>query len=127
MYSYSFQHVLTYTYSAKYYTSGRGLGSCYIAEAYHDFGYLGVIVWNIVYAFVLVKMFKFESRGCIYTTMALISLRSIMLAPRNMASAFLTEWISLDNWLVIAAVYLIAALLRKRRGNAISKKPITAH
>lgn len=112
--SYSFPHVITYYYSPNYYLSGRGLGSCYIAEAYHDFGYFGVVLWNVIYAYVLKKMFSFESKGIVYTTLGLLSLRTIMLAPRNMASAFLTEWISIDNWLVIAGILFVSSIYSSR-------------
>ena len=112
---YSFPHIITYYFNARYYLSGRGLGSCYIAEAYHDGGYVGVVIWNIIYAFILKIVLSTEPRGILFTTLGLLSMRSILLAPRNMASAFLTEWISLDNWLVIILIFAIASLYARRR------------
>lgn len=112
--SYNFTQVITYYYGEKYYLSGHGLGSCYIAEAYHDFGYLGVFLWNIVYCYVLKRMYNFKGKKPIYVTLGLLSLRNILFAPRNMASAFLTEWISLDNWLVLGLIVVLTNLLVRR-------------
>ncbi|MCQ2416656.1 MAG: O-antigen polysaccharide polymerase Wzy family protein [Oscillospiraceae bacterium] len=104
---------ITYRYSAPFYLSGRGLGSCYIAEAYHDFGYGGIVLWSTIYCLALKYLFSFEGKGIIYCTLSLQALRSILLAPRNAASLFISEYISIDTWLVIVMVFVGAFIWRK--------------
>lgn len=111
LYGNNFSQTITYIRSPSYFLSGRGYGSCYIAEAYHDFGYIGVIFWSMLYSFCLVWMYDFRGRGIIYVTICLSALHYILLAPRNTASAFISEIINIDTWLVVFVILFIAKLL----------------
>ena len=113
IYGNSFTQTITYLYSERFYLQGRGLGSCYIAEAYHDFGYIGIVIWSFIYSYVLKNVYFFKNKGIIYITLAFAALKYILEAPRNMASAFLTEYINVNTWLVIIVVFLIAKILRQ--------------
>ena len=109
----NFTQTITYLYSQKYYLSGRGLGSCYIAEAYHDFGYIGIAIWSFIYCYVLKNIYSFKNKGIIYNTMAFAALKYVLEAPRNMASAFLSEYININTWLVIVTVLFAAKIWRQ--------------
>jgi oligosaccharide repeat unit polymerase len=108
LYGNNFSQTITYIRSESYYLSGRGYGSSYIAEAYHDFGYLGVSFWSIMYAFFLAFMYDYKNKGIIYVTLSLCALRYILIAPRNMASAFISEIINVNVWFVIVGVFGIS-------------------
>ena len=111
----NFSQLITYLRSSSYYLSGRGLGSSYIAEAYHDFGYFGIVLWSWIYSAVLYFGYNFKNKGIIYITISLCALKYILIAPRNVASGFLTIWINLDIWLVVGLIYLIAKYLRVKK------------
>lgn len=115
LYGNNFSQTITYLRSPSYYLSGRGYGSSYIAEAYHDFGYFGIILWSFIYSGMLAKVYSFRGKGIIYIALALNVLHYILLAPRNMASAFISEYINVDTWVVIAGVmFIVHFLLRKK-------------
>lgn len=122
MNSYNFTQIITYLRSSSYYLSGRGLGSSYIAEAYHDFGYTGIVFWSAIYSAVLCFGYNFKNKGIIFIALALTSLKYILLAPRNVASGFLTEWINLDNWLVIIAIFFVSNLVSNNRQKYLQNK-----
>lgn len=109
----TFAQTITYLYSPRYYALGHGLGSCYIAEAYHDFGYFGIVLWSVIYCFVLKKFYSFEGKGIVSVALALLALKYLLIAPRNMASAFFTEYVNVNTWLTIAAVFFAAHLVGK--------------
>lgn len=113
MEGHNFSQTITYLYSPAYYLRGRGLGSCYIAEAYHDFGYFGIVLWSFVYCFVLKKVYSFEGKGIVAVALALLALKQLLLSPRTMASGFFSEYVNVNTWLTIAIVFLSARLLGK--------------
>lgn len=118
----NFSQTITYIRSPSYYLSGRGYGSCYIAEAYHDFGYLGIVFWSMLYSFVLVFMYDFKNKGIIYVTVSLSALHYILIAPRNMASAFISEMININTWLAIIVILCFAHLLSIRWSRDAKRK-----
>lgn len=115
LYGNNFSQTITYLRSPNYYLSGRGYGSSYIAEAYHDFGYWGIVFWSFIYSWMLASVYSFKGKGVIYITLALQALHYILLAPRNMASAFISEYINVDNWIVIGGLTFIVHVLLKRK------------
>lgn len=119
----NFSQTVTYLRSPSYYLSGRGYGSSYIAEAYHDFGYLGIVLWSFIYSYMLAKVYSFYGKGIIYITMALQALHYILIAPRNMASAFISEYININTWIVIAVVMvMVHFILKTSRAGIESQK-----
>lgn len=113
LYGNNFSQTITYLRSEKYYLSGRGYGSSYIAEAYHDFGYMGIVIWSVIYSFVLARMYDFRNKGFAYVTIWLSALHFLLIAPRNMASTFISEIININSWLVIGVVYIIAQVVNE--------------
>lgn len=116
MYGNNFSQTITYIRSPSYFLSGRGYGSSYIAEAYHDFGYLGIVFWSFLYSFILARVYSLRGKGIIYVTMALQALHYILVAPRNMASAFISEYINIYTWIVIGMVFFVAKIMVRRQG-----------
>jgi len=123
MNSHNFTQIITYIRDPRFYLSGRGLGSSYIAEAYHDFGYVGVVLWNAFYAFLLSHFYNYKGKGIIYVAMSLCVLKAVLIAPRNVASGFLTQLINLDTWLIIGLICIMARVLRGK--NFLYMKPAT--
>lgn len=112
LYGTDFTQIITYLYSPTYYLLGRGFGSCYIAEAYHDFGYIGIVLWSSIYSALLYYVYNYKNKGILYIAMSLCMFKYVLIAPRNVASGFLTELVNLDIWLVVAVIYLGAFVCR---------------
>lgn len=91
LYGHSMSHTLSlYDYKGQY-LQGHGVGSCYIAELYHDFGYLGVIIGNIVYGYLL-KLINLMPFNKPYICALLFSmLHALLLAPRGGFDMFINE------------------------------------
>ena len=113
---YSFQHALSYIAIGSYYLGGHGLGSCYIAEAFHDLGYLGVVAVNVVYGTLFRKLFDFRRYGVWITTIIIAMLNSILLAPRGSADGFITDIVDLTTWGTILVVSLLSELILRGSG-----------
>ena len=90
----NFGSTLSYLYNPSHYIQGIGLGSCYIAELYHDFGFLGVIFINVVYAFFIAKFGGRKIHGAIKEAIYLMILYNIIYAPRDRALSFITNLFS---------------------------------
>ena len=106
----SFSHTITYLgWGANTYLSGRGMGSCYIAEAYHDMGYFGVALFSMIYAVILTKINSVEDSHWIKNTMIFISLYYILYAPRDSAGNFISAFF---NYSFLASLLLVWFLSR---------------
>lgn len=115
VYRHNFAHTITYVDSPSYYLSGHGYGSSYIAEAYHDFGYLGIILFSLIYSCFFAFFSKTQNMGILFTTLSFIALRAILIAPRGAASQFLADLINVHSWLVIILIFGFAKLFYQNR------------
>lgn len=111
---YSFQHAISYTATGSYYLSGHGLGSCYIAEAFHDLGYIGVIVINLIYGICIRKLFEFYNHGVWMNALLFIALNSLLLSPRGSADGVVAAMLDMTTWGTIIAVYILSKLIRRK-------------
>lgn len=104
---YSFQHALSYAAMGSYYLAGHGLGSCYIAEAFHDLGYFGVVIVNFIYGVMFRKVFDFKRHGIFGTAIILSMLNSLLLAPRGSADGFISDVVDLTTWGTFIIIWLL--------------------
>jgi len=111
LYGSSMGHALSYVVLKKEYLSGAGLGSCYIAEVYHDFNYLGVIIINTIYGTLLKWISDLENRNIWLTAVLFLVFNSLLLAPRGSADLFLTCMIDMTTWGTIAIIWIVSKLL----------------
>lgn len=114
LYGNSFAHALSYVTMGSYYLKGHGLGSCYIAEAYHDFGYVGVTICNILYGFFFSKLMRYDKKSIWQFAVSLILLNSFMLAPRGSADGFIATMIDMTTWGTVLIIYFVSNLIYKR-------------
>lgn len=108
----SFAHAMSYIVMGNAYLNGRGTGSCYIAEAYHDFGYIGVIVINIIYGVILQRMFDLKNKGPLRCAIVLIMFNALLLAPRGSADAFFAELFDPTTWITLIGIFGLARLYK---------------
>lgn len=92
MYGHHFGETMTYLYRPDLYASGFGLGSCYIAEIFNDFGFWGVISLNFLYGLIF-KISNYIKITSIWKIFALlVVVKYIIYAPRSGAMDFLTSF-----------------------------------
>lgn len=79
----SYAHTISYFIFPDQYLLGHGKGSCYIAEAFHDFGYLGIIICNFIYGVFMAGIYKLNNAKPLTIAIAFISLRILFYVPRG--------------------------------------------
>lgn len=79
----SYAHTISYFINSKSYLSGHGKGSSYIAEVYNDFGYMGIIICNLVYGVLLALINVLPKSKPIFIAILLIALRILLYTPRG--------------------------------------------
>lgn len=80
---YQFTHALSYILLGDSYLSGRGIGTSYIAELFHDFGINGIIIGNIILSYVLCATRKFSQGNILLRIIKLLIIQSILWMPRG--------------------------------------------
>ena len=84
------------------------MGSCYIAEAYHDFGYFGVAVWSFIYGIIIKGCNSFCDKGVWGRTIILYALYNILMAPRSLADAFISGFLQIQVIIAFFIVWIIS-------------------
>lgn len=109
----SLAHSLSYITLGKRYLTGTGLGSCYIAELYHDFGYTGIALGNLIYGIILARIDRawFRSNQSIWVLAFCFGLfESFLKAPRFHFDIVFASALQLSMWAAFAVVFGIATL-----------------
>lgn len=98
---YAFDATLTYYVKSNDYLNGVGLGSSYIAEAWHDLGYFGIGFVSYIYGYILAKVPLWCKTSVWKAAAALLMYINIIYAPRSRADKFIYVFISF----VVVAIY----------------------
>ncbi len=114
----SFTHALGYVVLGPSYLAGRGTGSSYIAELFHDFGYIGVFVGNIVYGYMIAHINRPITKNNVFImSIRFYIITQILWAPRASLTGFLSNLFAPMTILSFLFVFGIAKLLKgKYRG-----------
>lgn len=87
----SFTHTIGYVVMGKEYLAGRGTGSSYIAELFQCLGYFGIVLGNVLYAFLLSRMLTLNSKTTIFKfSLFLFFTPQLLWAPRASFSGFMS-------------------------------------
>lgn len=111
----NFGNAVSYFYSPYHYLNGVGLGSTYLAEAFKDFGYIGVVIISGIYAWVMTYAIKNYGKNYFISGIVLIFLYEIIYAPRDVALSFLSKIFSFTFILAIALIYLTYRFLHVKK------------
>ena len=111
LYGNSFSNTLTYFYKREMYLKGYGMGSSYIAECYHDFGYWGVAVINLLYGCILSNVGRFSRKHFLRNTILFLSCQSILIAPRSYTDGFISCFLNFSFLIAILFVLSIYLLI----------------
>lgn len=114
----SLGYSITYITQPERYFMGGSMGTSYIAEAWIDFGYIGIVIYSCIYGVVLGKVVPFCKKNILFSFLSLYSMMQIIYAPRFMATTFVSRFLEVKSWpffLIIIMVYLAAKNNRKKK------------
>lgn len=103
----SLSHILSWYDYKERYLSGHGVGSCYIAELYHDFGYFGVVLGSVLYGAVLKQINNMPFQKPYYCAVLFSMLHSLLLAPRGGFDMFINEAFGIKGLLVLFFIFIM--------------------
>lgn len=102
----NFLRTYGYAYAPVTYTRFVGAGSTYIAEVYHDGGYILLALISILYAFLLSKIDTIKVKTFIMVAIYLNIFRYVPTLPRGMALDWLTNTFAVQNLLLYGIIYV---------------------
>lgn len=104
----AFSYMISYLQNPGFYMQGGGLGSCYIAELWVDFGYIGIILGSLVFGILMALFISFCKKNVWLTTIAFSGALMIIYAPRAEFTGFLQILLSFGNLLTFILIYFMA-------------------
>lgn len=108
----SLAHSLSYIILGDAYLSGSGRGSSYMLETYLDFGYVGLIIFNVLLGALLIGLVDIFKKNWLLVAMGLISITEIFFIPRASALGWSEFLISYYFWAVIGIVIVFGIVYK---------------
>lgn len=117
----------SYTYGVLWspitFEKGLGSGTTYIAEAYHDGGYLLLTIISILYPLLFYVLDKFKPENSfILISISLNILRHIVLLPRNYSLAWLTNTFAFQNIFLFILLYILCKKQTDHENNSFDER-----
>jgi len=100
--------------------AGKGMGSCYIAELYYDFGYWGVFIGNTLLGYALFQLGNMQANRIWWSNVLIfIIVRWIVYIPRASCLTWLINALSVTNLTTLIIIAFSGKLIQLsiRRGN----------
>lgn len=100
------------------YNQGAGVGSCYLAELYHDFGYIGVFLGNIVYGITIQIIQRIWCSGKLniwYTAIGFAMVDALLKVPRWNFDLIFSYLLDFGMWVSFIGVYIFAYILKNKQ------------
>ena len=110
----SFARIISYTVVRARYLFGYGMGSCYIAELYHDLGYAGIVIGSLIYGFFL-RTVSCLGNSAIKNMIYLKMFHNFLMAPRYCYDYPFFLVFSISLWIYIAVVFLLANIIKQSK------------
>ena len=121
LYGHALNHTLSFYTYGQGYLAGHGVGSCYIAELYHDFGYLGVFAGSVIYGRLLSALNRMTFSRPFRDGILFAAMYYILLAPRGGFDSFVENIFGLYSILGYAVIYIASKI---RYVGAASRAPL---
>ena len=102
-----FDHFLSYLTIPERYFGGEGTGSCFIAELFADFGYLGVCFGSYIYGKFFKTLSELKNRNWLSASVLLYMMMQMVKTPRGAYDDFLTAII---NVVYIASITMVTVV-----------------
>jgi oligosaccharide repeat unit polymerase len=120
LYGNSFAQTISYIVMPGGYLAGRGMGSSYIAEAFHDLGYFGVIFINVLFGFMMGKIGRFKTSNIWIAAIYLMMIKGIIYIPRSETDAFITSFLNVPSITAFSLIIIGAIFMNSKNKNLIS-------
>lgn len=104
----SMKIALSYTVMGTEFLEGRGSGSSYIIETYYDFGYIGIALGSICYAFLFSLLYRTSRKNIFAKSLSLMIVGNILWATRAGFSDFLMYLFAPTIIFTVAFIFLCA-------------------
>ncbi|MBE6768602.1 MAG: O-antigen polysaccharide polymerase Wzy [Ruminococcaceae bacterium] len=115
LYGGSFAHALSYVFMQSDYLAGRGTGTSYVAELFHDFWYVGVFVGSVLYGWLCTRIESYKTGKVFRRACLFIVITQLLWAPRGGFTKFITTLISPSALVALIAVFGLTWLLGRRK------------
>ncbi len=117
---FSLAHALGYLVLGDGYLAGHGTGTSYIAELFHDFGYLGVAFGNVILGALLFFCGHFEKNKPLLNTVKLLMITALLWVPRGMYTDFISVILRPSTCVALLVIFagepLLALMMKCRKG-----------
>lgn len=118
MYGNNLGATITYLVMPHNYLSGIGLGTQYIAELYSDFGYLGVVLFNLFLGWFITKSRFVYFKKWFWNATTIGVVYFLFGIGREFATAFAASYVSVLNWSTVALIYALSRVkFNKKHGD----------
>lgn len=119
LYGNNYSQTITYMVMPHNYLVGIGMGSSYIAELFVDFGYFGIIIFNLVLGNVI-HMFEITKTNKLWQrVILLLMLKSLINLPRSVAMSWFTDAVNFSTIISILGLYFIAKIYSERNSQQL--------
>lgn len=108
---------ITYLVMPGNYLAGVGMGTQYIAELYSDFGYTGVIIFNLLLGWFITKCRFVYFKKWFWNAITIGVVEFIFGIGRDFATTFAAYYVSVVNWLTVAIIYGLCRIKLKKHGD----------
>lgn len=105
---YSFSAALMYVENTAGFLMGYGIGSCYVAELFNSFGFVGIFLGSLLYGIMLKKLGQFKFRGFIANGIALSIFQYLLLAPRAQFDYFISGTFQIANLFILFICWFLS-------------------
>ena len=117
-----FDFFLSYLTMPERYLAGEGSGSCFIAELFADFGYLGVCAGSFVYGKFFRVLSRLKDKNWLSTAVLLYMVMHMIKTPRGAFDDFLTAVINLVYIVFIIMFVILVKLYHDERFDTVIGK-----
>lgn len=128
-----FDAFLSYLTMPERYFGGEGTGSCFIAELFADFGYLGICAGSFIYGMFFKTLSNLKEKNWLSCAVLLYMVMHMIKTPRGAYDDFLTAVINVVYIafmvMIVVAIYLhhtgfFAAVIEKLRNKFRKRKQV---
>ena len=114
LYSNNFSHNMSYIAKGDDYLNGQGWGSSYILETYVDYGYIGLAIFSLLLAILLINIVQMMKTTIFLRMIGLLLLTQVFFVPRAEATGFINFLFQMQFWAVVVTCFFGAALCCKK-------------
>ncbi len=115
LYGGSFAHALSYVFMPNDYLAGRGTGTSYVAELFHDFWYIGVFLGSVIYGWLCTTIESYKAGKVFKRACLFVVITQLLWAPRGGFTKIIATLISPSALVALVAVFGLAWLFERRK------------